>query len=226
MVSTSAEVDSTIVCHVFGDNDLSCTEMNMYFMWNRGCIGGVYGRQVSLSNYPVDHTLQRLRSSVIVVSRGTPRQTMFTYSEEQNGIASSSTHESFYTTSENMWSPPILIELLAFTTTIALFLLYLLPFLTEESSNNSWRLVSSWHGNVFYYTVNCGTGSDVVISKRGSVFGSSLTPFEIHQSRVRGHTMTGWVVITDAPVYMCERGGGGRGGYGLRSSISVVSRDT
>ena len=26
----------------------------------------------------------------------------------------------------------------------------------------------------------------------------------IHQSRVRGHTMSGWVVITDDPVYMGE----------------------
>ena len=36
----------------------------------------------------------------------------------------------------------------------------------------------------------------------------------------RSHTMTGCVVMTDAPVYIRERGGGG--GYGLRSAISVV----
>ena len=45
---------------------------------------------------------------------------------------------------------------------------------------------------------------------------------QIHQSRGRRHTIPGWVVITDVPVYMCERGGGTRGGYGLRSAISVV----
>ena len=42
----------------------------------------------------------------------------------------------------------------------------------------------------------------------------------IHQSRVRKHTMSGWVVITDEPVYICEGGGGGGGGYGIRSDIS------
>ena len=31
------------------------------------------------------------------------------------------------------------------------------------------------------------------------------------------------VTITDGPVYMCDRGGGGRGGYGLRITISVVT---
>ena len=34
--------------------------------------------------------------------------------------------------------------------------------------------------------------------------------------------MSGWVVITDVPVYMRERGGGGRGECGLKRSISVV----
>ena len=41
----------------------------------------------------------------------------------------------------------------------------------------------------------------------------------VHQSHVCRHTMTGWVVITDVSVYIRERGGGGRGGYGLRSVI-------
>ena len=48
----------------------------------------------------------------------------------------------------------------------------------------------------------------------------------IHQCHGRRHTIPGWVVITDSPVYVCERGGGGRGGYGLRSAISTVSRYT
>ena len=43
---------------------------------------------------------------------------------------------------------------------------------------------------------------------------------EIHQSRGHRHNITGWVVITDTPVYMCDRGVGGRGGYGLRRLIS------
>ena len=34
--------------------------------------------------------------------------------------------------------------------------------------------------------------------------------------------MPGWVAITDAPEYMRERGGGGREGCGLRSTISAV----
>ena len=33
---------------------------------------------------------------------------------------------------------------------------------------------------------------------------------------------TDWIPITDTPVYMCDRGEGGRGEYGLRSVISTV----
>ena len=33
--------------------------------------------------------------------------------------------------------------------------------------------------------------------------------------------MSGWDAITDAPVYMRERGGGGRGECGLKSAIST-----
>ncbi len=41
-------------------------------------------------------------------------------------------------------------------------------------------------------------------------------------SRGVGQRLSGRVTRTDAPVYMCEQGRGGRGGYGLRSDISVV----
>ena len=34
--------------------------------------------------------------------------------------------------------------------------------------------------------------------------------------------MSVWVAITDAPVYMRERGEGGQGEYGLKSAISAV----
>jgi len=44
----------------------------------------------------------------------------------------------------------------------------------------------------------------------------------IHQSRVRRHTIPGWVVITDAPVYRRERGGGGRDRCVLRIAICTV----
>jgi hypothetical protein len=48
---------------------------------------------------------------------------------------------------------------------------------------------------------------------------------EIHLSLTRtweDSVGTVGVVITDAPVYMRERGGGGRGGCGIRSVIPVV----
>ena len=46
---------------------------------------------------------------------------------------------------------------------------------------------------------------------------------QIRQSRGFRQTMSVWVVIPDAPlVYKHERGGGGRGGYGLKSDISDV----
>ena len=37
---------------------------------------------------------------------------------------------------------------------------------------------------------------------------------EIRQSHGLGQTMSVWVVMTDAPVYMCDQGGWGRGGSG------------
>ncbi len=36
-----------------------------------------------------------------------------------------------------------------------------------------------------------------------------------------GHTVPGWVAGSDAPVYMRERGGWGRGGCGFRNTISA-----
>ena len=49
---------------------------------------------------------------------------------------------------------------------------------------------------------------------------------QIHQSHGLGWTIPGWVPITDAPVYIGERGGGRRRGYGLRSTISDVIHTT
>ena len=45
---------------------------------------------------------------------------------------------------------------------------------------------------------------------------------QILQSHGLRHTMSVWVTITDAHVYIRERGGGERGEYGLRNTISTV----
>jgi hypothetical protein len=53
---------------------------------------------------------------------------------------------------------------------------------------------------------------------------SFLLSYILRQSRGVGQRLSGRVARTDAPVYMRERGGGGRGGCGLRSAISAVIR--
>ena len=50
--------------------------------------------------------------SLFLVCRGAPRQTIFTYSEGQNGLPRARHTNLSTLVSENMWSPPILIELL------------------------------------------------------------------------------------------------------------------
>jgi hypothetical protein len=46
----------------------------------------------------------------------------------------------------------------------------------------------------------------------------------VYQSRVRSHTLTGWVVITGEPVYLCDRGGVERGVRGTGSEeLSLMS---
>ena len=51
--------------------------------------------------------------SLVMVSRGAPRQTIFTYSQGQNGLVRARHRNLSALASENMWSPPIVIELLA-----------------------------------------------------------------------------------------------------------------
>jgi hypothetical protein len=46
------------------------------------------------------------------------------------------------------------------------------------------------------------------------------TPMYIREGH--SHTVSGLVVIADTPVYMCERGRGGWGGHGFRNDISTV----
>ena len=49
---------------------------------------------------------------LFLVSRGAPRQTIFTYSDGQNGLVRARHTNLSGLASENMWSPPIFIELL------------------------------------------------------------------------------------------------------------------
>ena len=60
------------------------------------------------------------------------------------------------------------------------------------------------------------------VSEELSLVSDSMIHTRIHQSHGRSHTMSGWVTIIDAPVYILERGAGGLEGGGLRTSISTV----
>ena len=59
-------------------------------------------------------------------------------------------------------------------------------------------------------------------AKASHTLGGAVIHTSIRQTRGLRQTMPVWVAIIDAPVYMGERGGGGRGECGLRSAVSAV----
>jgi hypothetical protein len=61
---------------------------------------------------------------------------------------------------------------------------------------------------------NCSDILTIQDSETLPLVSYTLRSVIIRQPHGLSHTMPVWVAITDVPVYMCEQGGGGRGGSG------------